>query len=49
MTTTGDIEGNSTQLDCIEAGDDRICEAARAVVAAQDKTSSNVRLDGAYV
>jgi hypothetical protein len=49
MATTGNIEGNAAQLDCVEAGDDRIREATRAVVAAQDKASSNVWLYGAYV
>lgn len=49
MTSAGHIQSNVAQLDCIEAGDDRVSEAARAVVATQDKTSSNVWLYGAYV
>lgn len=49
MTSTGDIEGNAAQLDRIEARDDRICKAARAVVATQDKASRDIWLYGAYM
>jgi hypothetical protein len=49
MTSTGDIEGNAAQLDCIEARDDRVRETARAIVATQDKASRNIWLYRAYV
>lgn len=49
MTPAGHIQSNVAQLDCIEAGDDRVGEAARAVVATQYKASGHVWLYGAYV
>lgn len=49
MASAGHIQSNAAQLNCIEARDDRIRQAARAVVATQNKASGNVWLYGAYV
>lgn len=49
MTAARHVQRDAAELDCVEAGDNWVCQAAGNVVATQDETSSNVGFDGAYM